>query len=569
MQYCKKIVRVLAVAVILSILVMAWPTSPVLAAEDINLDPDDVEIGDEVDIEGDGFYESTASVDYFVHIYLSDEEADEGDQIDDEVENYEKLKSLLWIDDNGELSTSFVVPDELTDGEDDVAVKSGTYYVYVTYYDDKDIVAVADLSITGVGEVEVDPDEGAVGIEVEVAGSGFPDNSDIIIEYDGDELDIEDGDDETDSDGEFVSLIIIPESTAGEHTITVNVDGNEAEIGFAVEPEITISPSSGEADTEVTVSGAGYGNRQDVVVYFDDDEIAAETTGSDGSFVATFIVPDLTAGIYDIEAEDDDDNLDSAKFTILATAEEPVPQEPAPEPTEPTAPTTAINISTNTAKTGSDIVVTGAGFMPGGVITIELGGEAVTTAIAEPSGIFYATFSVPAQPAGDYTVTVTDGINANKLPFTIEAKPLVVPAPLFPEMGSIVKTPVLFDWESVESNNPLVTYTLQIATDSNFPEQAILMERKELLDSEYILTSEYLSTKEQATKLNIYNKPLYWRVRAADSNKVYGSWTGAGEFKVNKPFSMPTWAIFTVAGVIAILTFLIGYWVGKRAAAYR
>ena len=189
MQYCKKIVHVLAVAVILSILVIALPTSPALAAEDINLDPDEVEIDDQVDIEGDGFYESTTSVDYFVHVYLSDEEADEGDQIDDEVENYEKVKSLLWIDENGEFSTSFDVPDELTDGEDDVTVTGGTYYIYVTYYDDKDIVAVAEINITGTGEIEVDPDEGPVNIEVEIAGSGFPDNTDITIEYDGDEVD--------------------------------------------------------------------------------------------------------------------------------------------------------------------------------------------------------------------------------------------------------------------------------------------------------------------------------------------------------------------------------------------
>jgi len=570
MQYCKKIVHVVAVAVILSILVIALPASPALAAEDINLDPDEVEIGDQVDIEADGFYESTASVDYFVNIYLSDEEADEGDEIDDEVENYEKLKSLLWIDEDGEFSTSFDVPDELTDGEDDVAVTGDTYYIYVTYYDNEDIVAVAEFTVTGAGEVEVDPDEGPVGIEVEIAGSGFPDDKDIAIEYDGDEVDIEDGDDETDGDGEFVSLILIPESTAGEHTITVNVDGNEAEIEFAVEPKIIVSPTSGEADTEVTLSGTGYGKRQDVVVYLDGDSVAAETTDSDGSFVATFTIPDLTASIYDIEAEDDDDNSDSAKFTILATAVEPVPQEPepAPKPTEPPAPTTAINISTTTAKTGSDVVVTGAGFKAGGVITIELDGEAVTTAIAEPGGTFVTIFSVPVQPAGDYTMTITDGINTNELTFTIELEPPAAPMLLFPEMWSIVKTPVLFDWESIESGNPPVTYTLQIATDSKFPEKEIVMERKELSDSEYILTSEYVLTKEEAAKLNLYDTPLYWRVRVTDGNEVHGSWTGAGEFQVNKPFSMPAWVIFTLAGIAVIFTFLIGYWIGKRATQY-
>ena len=75
-------------------------------------------------------------------------------------------------------------------------------------------------------------------------------------------------------------------------------------------------------------------------------------------------------------------------------------------------------------------------------------------------------------------------------------------------------------------------------------------------------------TKEEAAKLNIYDTPLYWRVRAADGNEVRGNWSGAGEFQVNKPFSIATWAIFTLAGIAVIFTFLIGYWVGKRAASY-
>ncbi len=565
MQYGKKIFRILTVAVILLILVMALPTAPALAAsEDISLDSDEGEIGDEINIEGDGFDESDTQ-DHFVHIYFSDEEADEGDKIDDEVENYEKVESLLWIDEDGEFSTSFDVPDDLTDGEDDVEVGSGTYYVYVTYYDDEEIVAVAEFTVTGVGEIEMDPDEDPVGTEVEIAGSGFTDNKDITIEYDGDEVDIEDGDDETDSDGEFVSLILIPESTAGDHTITVNVDGNEVEAEFTVEPAIIVSPTSGEAGTEVTVSGTGYGKRQDVVVYFDDDEMAAETTDSDGSFTATFNLPDLAEDIYDIEAEDDDDNSDSAKFTILAAAAEPAepePQEPEPEPAEPPAPETAINISTTTADVGSDVIVTGAGFKAGGVIAIELDGEAVASVVAEQGGIFVTTFNVPVHEAGDYTLTITDGTNTNELTFTVEVEPPAVPVPILPEMGVTVKPPVFFDWEPAGSDDQPVTYTLQIATDSEFPEKDIVTEKDKLSSSDYTLTGE------EAARLNIYDAPLYWRVKAVGDTGNAGTWTGAGEFQVTKPFSMPNWALFTVAGIGVLLIFLLGYFVGRRATYY-
>ena len=218
---------------------------------------------------------------------------------------------------------------------------------------------------------------------------------------------------------------------------------------------------------------------------------------------------------------------------------------------------------------GSSVVVTGAGFQPGGVVTIELDGEEVATVPAEATSTFATIFNVPVHAAGDYTLTITDGINTNEVTFTIEAKPPAPPALLLPKMLSMVKAPVLFDWESVTLDIPPVTYTLQVATDSNFSESEIVIERKKLAVSEYILTSEYISTKEEAAQLSIYATRLYWRVRAEDGNGVYGSWTDPGEFQVKKPFSMPGWALYTLAGIIAIITFLIGYWLGRRAVSYQ
>jgi len=558
-----KIFRILAVTIFLSLLVMALPTSLSLAAsEDIDLDPEEGEIGEEVEISGDNFDESTATTDEFVHIYFSDEEADEGDEIDDEVENYEKVESLLWIDEDGTFDASFDVPDELTDGEDDVTVTGGTYYIYVTYYDNDEIVSVAEFTVIGEGEIEVDVEEGPVGTELEITGSGFPDDEAITIEYDSDEVDIEDGDDETDGDGEFASIIFIPESIAGEHTIRVDVNGVEAEIEFTVEPEIIVSPTSGEAGTEVTVSGTGYGKRQEVVIYFDDDGVATETTDSSGSFAAAFDLPDLAAGIYEIDVEDDDDNSDSAKFTIIAATTETEEPEPAPQPTAPQSSKTAIDISSTTAEIGSSVVVTGAGFQPGGLVTIKLDGEAVASVAAEASGIFATVFNVPVRTAGDYTLTVTDGVNTNELTFTVDVEPPAVPKPLLPQMGVELKPPVLFDWESVGSGDSPVTYTLQIAADNEFSVGKLLLEEDELLNTEYTLA------KEKAASLNMYDTQLYWRIRAVGQGDNTGDWTGAGEFQVAKPFSMPGWAIYTIAGVVGLLLFLAGYFTGRRAAYY-
>ena len=254
MKYAK-VFRILTLAVILSLLLVAIPASPALALDyDIDLDPDEGEIADYFYVEGDDWpksiYEPTVIIKE-VDIYFSSEEADEGDEIDDEVTIYEKLKSGYDIDDDGEFRARVKVPAELTDGDEDEDVHRGTYYVYVTMKGSDDIKAVDEFTVIH-AEITLDPEEGVVGTEVEITGVDFSNREDITIEYDGVEEDIESGDSETDSDGEFECFILIPESIAGEHTITVTDDEeSEAEAAFTVEPEIAVSPDEGEADDMV------------------------------------------------------------------------------------------------------------------------------------------------------------------------------------------------------------------------------------------------------------------------------------------------------------------------------
>jgi hypothetical protein len=271
MKYVK-ILRVLSMAVILSLLVMTLPASAVLAAsEDISLDPEKGEIGERVDIDGEDFEPSDYDdpddpFESDVDIYFSNQEADEGDEIDDEVENYELVRSNKSVDESGDFTTYFNVPAELTDGDAKEVVRGGTYWVYVTEADDEEILAVAEFTVIA-AEIELDPDEGMAGIEVEITGAGFNDNEDITVTYDGDELDIYDGDDDTDSDGEFECIIIIPESTSGEHTIEVEDDnGGIAEAVFTVEPEISVDPEEARALSSVTVAGTGFDSSSDITV---------------------------------------------------------------------------------------------------------------------------------------------------------------------------------------------------------------------------------------------------------------------------------------------------------------
>ena len=567
MKYTK-ILRLFSVAIILSLLIVAVPATPAYAGS-IDIDPEEGTIGTKVTVIGEGFNKSTETTEKYAIIYFSSEEASTLDDIDDDVNIYEIVEDGVYLDEYGEFEVTFTVPDELNDGDDDEDVTSGTYYVYVCHYLSTSpptisyrIRGIAEFTVTA-GGIELDTEEGPVATEVEVTGTEFSADKDITIEYDGDEIDIADGDDETDADGEFASYILIPESTAGDHTITVTVSGSEVEAEFTVEPEIILSPTSGEADTELTVSGTGFARRKDVVVYFGNAGMATVTTDSRGSFDATFNVPDLEGDIYDIEAEDEDDNLDRAKFTL--TVEPTATPAPAPIPTPAPSPppsATTVNMNPPSGNIGAYVSISGVGFEADGEVSIEYDGEELVTVPTDSNGLFLSVFQVPVSKSGAHIIIVSDGTNTEELTFTVESEPPPVPAPLQPEMGLQVKPPVSFDWKDVTADSPPVTYTLQIATGTDFSTATIVMEKKGLSKSEYIVS------ETEALELGERDIAYYWRVMAVDAADNEGDWTGPGQFYITQPFAMPNWAIYTLLGLGGLILFAIGYWMGRRTAYY-
>ncbi len=148
--------RMLSVGAVLPLLLLTALPSPILAAgEWIELEPDDGGAGDTVRVLGEGFNKSyrKSSGDWvyvYVRVYFSSDRADVGDKIDVEVKDYEVVDKSDKVDKNGEWKGSFTLPAELTDGEDDEDVDGGSYYVYVTYKGDDEIVAVGEFEVTDV-----------------------------------------------------------------------------------------------------------------------------------------------------------------------------------------------------------------------------------------------------------------------------------------------------------------------------------------------------------------------------------------------------------------------------------
>lgn len=399
----------------LALLAAIVPATPALALAGIEVVPDEGEIGDAIDVYGYGFGAAAP-----VFIYFSSVTADVGERLDSVADVYELVKTTAASAQagyEGEIDTYFTVPDELTDGDDEETVRSGSYWVYATNAVTT-IKARERFTVVGVGEITLDPEEGVVGTEVEVSGTGFGDREDIIVEYGGEDVtdDIV-GDDDTSSAGEFDFTIFIPEDIAGEHTITVIGDDSdtEAEAEFTVEPEIILSPTSGPSGTEVTVSGTGFGYRSEIeYVEFDGDDVTDDIEGDDkadshGSFEFTFIVTETASDTYDLEVEDEDGNADTAEFTVAA----------------------AVSLTPATGYVGSEVVITGEGFDEQEGITVEYDGADITDDIegdeTDSDGELTSTFSIPASAAGDHTITVIgddSGLEA-EAEFTVEPETII------------------------------------------------------------------------------------------------------------------------------------------------
>ncbi len=630
MKYIKTF-RILAVALTLALLVATLPATPVLAAgEYLDITQSKGKIGDRIDVWGDYF-----PADQRLSIYLSDETAYVGDRIDYEVPDYEQVVPSVYATVLGQLNADFYIPRELSDGDDpDTKVRAGSYHVYITYYGLKSIVAYDTFTVESTGEIIIDPEEGTVGTDVEITGEGYDDREDITVEYDGDEVDIESGDDRTDSSGDFECIILIPESTTGDHTITVIGEDSEIEVEaeFTVEPKITIAPESGTVGDTVTVSGTGFGDRIDFSVFFGDDEVATDTTNRKGSFEVTFAVPSLAQGSYDIEAEDEDNNSpdDKETFTITASTislsptsgyagsevtvsvtgfqvSQPVtitfdnenvgtastdasgkfsatfivPVLPkgtyevkASDGTNEVKANFSIGISatinpvTSTAvpgNVGDAVTISGVGFIAARTVTVTYDGTQVTTTMVNTDGTFSANFDVPASLKGAHPIIATDGTNSQQFAFFMESTPPPTPMPLKPEMGIKAESPVYFDWEEVTDPSG-VTYTLQIAeenfTSENFSSDFIVLEKTGITTSEYTLTEG--EKLESASK----EAPYYWHVKAVDGASNASEWAGTGAFTVGFTFGMSQWVIYTLFGIGALILFIFGFWLGRKTAYF-
>jgi len=181
----------------------------------------------------------------------------------------------------------------------------------------------AEFEVTGLPDITISPEHGGVNDLVNIAGVNFTQIKDtkVLIYFDnGVDPWTKAGEFKTTASGEFSGTFRVPaaandlwEVNAGQKDQSVNATAN-FRIGLIL---ALIAPGSGAQGAKVTLSGVGFseaGSGEAWNATMGGELIAEGTAGSDGVFSASFYVPNIAPGDYNVEVY----NID-ADITVLTS----------------------------------------------------------------------------------------------------------------------------------------------------------------------------------------------------------------------------------------------------------
>jgi hypothetical protein len=153
-------------------------------------------------------------------------------------------------------------------------------------------------------------------------------------------------------DGSFEVSFLVPEAVNGAHYLWLRAIQTFGPVSFSVNASLIVSPVSGLKDDLVTIEGYGFGDEVNIdVIEFDYSALttspATPATNGNGSWTATFNVPDKPDGDYNISTEDVVGNSALTVFKISPT----------------------ITTDIDDGSVGTILTVSGRGFTPSGTVT--------------------------------------------------------------------------------------------------------------------------------------------------------------------------------------------------------
>jgi len=255
------------------------------------LSPEQGPVGTTVTVQGRGFAKNEEGIE--LEYYLNG--------------TYETVESNITADGKGSWETSFQIPPS-TRGEHKLDAEGTVSRLY----------EVEDATFKVMSEMSIDKPSGVVGETITMMGSRFAANErDIQILFDGEALVTDIRADDT---GYWEESFEVPEMPAGEYSVSAEGEQTRkediGELSFEIKPGIVLSPDEGHVGMNLTVTGSGFAANEDVVIMYDDSQVATAETNDEGSFDVSFPVPESKYGERLVTAGYAADNAASATFTM-------------------------------------------------------------------------------------------------------------------------------------------------------------------------------------------------------------------------------------------------------------
>lgn len=205
----------------------------------------------------------------------------------------------------------------------------------------------------------------------------------------------------TDAEGFFETTITVPNQPIGLYNVTaVDTSGGSAYTTLSMATaSLRLTPTRGVAGASIAASGTYFSRNTTVTLLWDtagtNTTLTTANTTAAGRFQANFTIPNVAAGNYTVTARDVNRSA-TANFTVVVCI---------------------IQLNTTYGTVGSSLNIIGGGFTANSSVAISWNGTTIATPIANATGAFNRTITIPHAVGGYYVIQGLDtaGRNASEI----------------------------------------------------------------------------------------------------------------------------------------------------------
>jgi hypothetical protein len=276
-----------------TVLALALPAAGVVAAAGVSISPNSGAIGTGASVSGSGFAGMTT-----VDVHFGGRGG--------------PLIGAESTDTNGNFSNLAVTIPNVT---------GGTYQIFAS---DGSNTATTDFTVPS--SLTLNPTSGSPGTGVSVSGTGFLSGENVVVGWDNDDNQVASA--TANSNGGFSTNFNVPNSANGSHTVfatgqssgfqvTATFTVNNSNVGGA---NVSLSPTSGPAGSNVTLTGSGYNANETVNISVDGGMVTSVTSDGNGNFSTVITLSSsLSTGGHTITATGaSSGHSASATFTVTS-----------------------------------------------------------------------------------------------------------------------------------------------------------------------------------------------------------------------------------------------------------